>query len=331
VTGPDWRVARTAVALAERAELGRLLCTGPDLLPLLHRLSTADLATLAPGEGRPTVLTTPKGRIVERLFVHHLGDPGVLLVGGPGAAGRVSEHLRRYTFAERTGLREIAAEWLHLVLVGPRAAEALGAAGLPVPPPCGARTATVTGGAVHVLGQDGTGPAGFSVAGAAAPGAAARAAIETALPALGGRTVEAGALEICRVLAGLPGPGHELTEQHNPLEAGLWDAVSFSKGCYVGQEVIARLRTYDKVSRRLMGVELPADTPLPALPPGPVLYRDERPIGQVTSVARISPSRTVALAYVKRRHATAGLEVGLGPEPGAPRARLGELPFPDAV
>ena len=73
--------AREGCVLADRSELGRLLATGPDFLDLLHRLSTASVAGLNEGEGRPTVLTTPKGRIVERLFVHHLGPAGVLSVG----------------------------------------------------------------------------------------------------------------------------------------------------------------------------------------------------------------------------------------------------------
>ena len=101
--------------------------------------------------------------------------------------------------------------------------------------------------------------------------------------------------------------------------------MSFAKGCYVGQEVVARLDTYDKVSRRLVGLRLPAGAPAPA--PGTTLARDGRPIGEITSaVADPRDGAAIALAYVKRRGADVGDEVAVGG--GALRATLVELPFP---
>ena len=94
-------------------------------------------------------------------------------------------------------------------------------------------------------------------------------------------------LEARRVLCGLPASGHELTEDYNPLEANQWDAVSFDKGCYVGQEVVARLRTYDKVSRTIVGLELPAGSALPEK--GARLFDEEQAVGEVTSA--VEPAR----------------------------------------
>jgi folate-binding protein YgfZ len=309
--------------LAERSDLTRVLARGPDFLGLLHRLSTGAVASLGVGEGRPTVLTTAKGRIVERLFASHLGEAGVLCVGGAGTEARVLEHLARYTFAERTGLEPATAPMFQFVLVGPRGTAAIGSLGLEPAPRFGARPAAIGGCAVHLLGHDGLSGDGHSIVGRAPDAARVWAAAAAAARTQGGRLAGHEALEARRLLRGLPASGRELTEEHNPLEAGLWEAVSFDKGCYVGQEVVARLRTYDKISRSLVGLELPRG-PLPA--PGTPLRVEGAAIGQVTS-AVIPPGREVpiGLGYVKRRVLRPGLEVRVGD--AGDLARVVDLPF----
>lgn len=292
--------AERACAVADRSDLGRMLATGPDLPSLLHRLSTADVKNLQPGEGRPTVLTSAKGRIVERLSVHHLGDAGVLLVAGPEAATRVLLHLRKFTFAENTGLTDIGAETFAFALLGPRWQDAARVCGIPDLPPYGASSCTVAGTRVEVARTNGFDAEGVLVVGARDAAPPVQEALVEAAGALGGGVIDSGELEAWRILRGLPAPGRELTEEHNPLEAGLRDAVSFTKGCYVGQEVVARLNTYGKVSRALVRVEFPPGTPVPAA--GAAILRGGEVIGTITS-AVLPPGRVapVALAYVKAR------------------------------
>ena len=309
--------------LADVSTLSRLLATGPDFLALLQRLSTGDVAGLLAGQGKPTILTTPKGRIAERLFVHHLGQQGVLAVAGRDAGPRVLAHMLRYTFAERTGLEDVTGRTFQCALVGPHAAEALERAGLAQPEPCAVVESDLAGARVWVLGQDGVSPAGFSVMGDAAARAGVWDALAQAVLACGGMPAGELALEARRVLLGLPAPGHELTEEHNPLEAGQWDAVSFAKGCYVGQEVVARLRTYDKIASTLVRLELEAGAPLPA--PGSRLLDGERAVGRVTSaIAPPGRAQAVALGYVKRKALREGLVLSVAPS-GA-RARVVEQP-----
>jgi folate-binding Fe-S cluster repair protein YgfZ len=107
--------------MADRSDFARIESTGRDILDLLHRLSTQDLKNLAPGMGRPTVLTSPKGRIVERLFVFRVAPLRVLLVGSrlEGAAARIVEHLRRFTFSEDAGLQDATLATRAIVLCGP--------------------------------------------------------------------------------------------------------------------------------------------------------------------------------------------------------------------
>lgn len=324
----ELEAARRACAVAERSDFARLRATGKDILDLLHRLSTQDLKGLEPGTGAPTILTTPKGRIIERLFVHHLGGNGVLLVGGPGSAERIVAHLRKYTFAEDTGLADIASETAQIALVGPSARVAAQDAGLPVPEAWGSGAVDVGGGRVHVLGHDGYGLEGVSLIGSPAALAATLPAVFEAVRGRGGRPAGDLALEAWRVLSGFPASGRELTDDRNPLEAGQRVAVSFTKGCYVGQEVVARLNTYDKVSRRLVGLELSPGAEPPE--PGDVVLDGEREIGTLTSVV-VPPGwdHPVALAFVKSRGIPEGRsEVTLAGASGRVTARLVDLPFP---
>ncbi len=311
----ELRAALESCALADRGAFGRLLGTGPDLLDLLNRLSTKAVTRLTEGRGCATVLTTNKGRIVERLFVHHLGAAGVLLIAGPGGGERVASHLARYTFAEDTGLADVGEDWFHLALIGPAARRALEAAGLPAPEPLG----VVGEDDVHVLGQDGLSADGVSVAGP-------RRHAEQIRRRLGVAAAGDEALEAWRVLRGLPAAGHELSEEHNPLEAGLWDAVDFDKGCYVGQEVVARLKTYDKVASTLVGFRLAGRPP----ERGTFLFDEDRRVGVVTS-ALVPPGHddTFGLAYVKRDRADPGTSLRLDGD-DANRLTLHTLPFEPA-
>jgi folate-binding protein YgfZ len=324
--GAELRCALEGCVLADGSNLTRLLATGPDYLDLLQRLSTGDVASLGPRQGRPTILTTAKGRIVERLFVHCRDEGGVLSVAGPGAGARVIEHLSRYSFAEDLGLSEITHATFQFLLVGPRAVSAMEAIGLEPPEAFQLRPASIGGADVNILGQDGCSGDGFSIEGPDDLSAEVWDAFLPAVERAGGRPAGDEPIESRRVLRGLPASGHELTEEHNPLEAGQWEAVSFDKGCYVGQEVVARLRTYEKVSRALVGLDLPAGAALPAR--GAPLFDGGRRVGDLTS-AVLPPDREapVALGYVKRNALRVDLELRIGDDDDAVTARVVDLPF----
>jgi tRNA-modifying protein YgfZ len=266
-------------AVADLSAWPRLLATGPAFLGLLHRLSTGDIEGLRPGEGRPTVVTTPKGRILARLIVLHLGDEGVLALSGPGTGDRVRAHLAKYALGEDIGLSDAPPGPAHAI-VGPRWRERAGASGAPDLEPYA--TATTAGG-TRVARTNGFDDDGLLVLGHA----------PADLPRLSPQD-----LEVWRVVTQRRLAGRELTEDYNPLEAGLGDSVSFTKGCYVGQEVVARLNTYDKVARGIVALEMNGAPP----PGGARLLLGEREIGTVTSAVVDPRTGTVAaLGYVKRR------------------------------
>ena len=157
-----------------------------------------------------------------------------------------------------------------------------------------------------LLGQDGLSADGFSVVAPREAAANLREKLEGAVAACGGCPAGARAAEAFRILRGIPAPGRELTEARNPLEAGLNDAVSFDKGCYVGQEVVARLRTYDKISRALVGLSWPSGDALPES--GSPLAIEGRSVGTLTSaVRRPGGNDAIGLGYIKRRDLRAGM------------------------
>lgn len=310
MSGTDRGVQPLAVALercgvADRTELARLVATGPDFLGLLHRLSTGDVASLAEGTGRPTVLTSPKGRIVERTTVHQLGADGVWILGGPQSADGVLAHLKKYTFAERTGLTDVTSETAAFAIVGPSWPDAARAAGLPPVAPYGAAAWPFEGTRAFVFGTNGYDPDGVLAVCGVAQAPAMHEALVAAVLSVHGAELDALDLEAWRILGGRPSRGAELDAEHNPLEAGLRDAVSFTKGCYVGQEVVARLNTYDKVSRRLVRLELARGASAPAR--GAAVRHAGREVGTVTSsVHHPALEAAVALAYVKSRELPPG-------------------------
>lgn len=315
-TGPEaaYRAARDGAIVVPRTDRERLLFRGKDALDLLHRLTTNDLKGLRPGEGAAAVFTTPKGRILDLVLFHRLPE-GVLAITGPGRARPIADWVERYTFREEVRAEDWTAGHATLGIFGVRAPEAVAAAFgeaapalplhhvMPVARDGAAgwltRTWPMAGGGYHL-----TAPVG-----SIEPLRGALLSHPSAVPA------GPGDLEALRIEAGLPEQGSELGEERNPWEACLDDAISLDKGCYVGQEVVARLNTYRKVSRLLVRVELPGGPPPPR---GAAVRRGDEAIGEVTSAALIpGTGRAVALAYVRDEDAVAGTPVALSWDGGA--------------
>jgi len=291
-------------AVADLSTWSRLLATGPAFLDLVHRLSTGDVLGLAPGEGRPTVVTTPKGRILARLILLHLGDEGILALSGPGTGDKVRAHVTKYALGENIGLNDVTSSTKAYAVVGPRWAETARAMGLPDLAPYA--TVTTPEG-TRVARTNGFDDDGLLILSDRPP---------QDLPLLSSEELEA-----WRILTGRPLAGCELTEDYNPLEAGLEDAVSFTKGCYTGQEVVARLNTYDKVAREIVRLEIPGQSVPPA---GARVVLGDREVGTLTSAAPDPSGPAIAaLAYVKKRdlpQGTTGVEVVW--EAGRAKARI---------
>ncbi len=281
---------------------GRLRCTGEDSLDLLNRLSTNALMDLPTGSGAHTVLTSNKGRIVDVIFVLRQADHLLLLTGG-GNEARVAEWIDFYTIIEDTEVEDITSDTTAMSLMGPSAATLLDSlAGPDAAPAENEDAAEVAIDGVHAttIRRDVGAIPAFDLIAPGTDGPALREAVTDAGACPVGRSV----VELARVEQGVPAFGAELSEAYNPLEAGLQHMVSYTKGCYIGQEVIARLTTYDKVQKRLVRLAWPADA---GVDPGSKLMLDGRQAGVVTSAIRDPRTGNGAgLGYVRKALIDAG-------------------------
>ncbi len=322
-----YRAGRQAALLVETAGRGRLRLTGAARQGLLHRITTGDIKALAPGRGGPTLLVTGKGRILDRLAVLCRADD-LLVLTSEGTGERSREMIRKYVVFEDVQVHDETAATFLLALHGARAADVLAAAtGGPVDlAPYAHRPVRLGDLDVTLAREPGFGGgAAWLVLGPAAGCEAARqrllaagephgivAAGETRAGSAAGPGAAA-ALEALRIEAGLPAAGHELDEAYNPLEMRQEDALSFDKGCYVGQEVIARLRTYDKVRRQLVRLEVAGSEPVAA----GAAVRGAHGEGVITSAAPVpGAGRWVALAVLPAEGGAQGeveIETPAGP------------------
>ncbi|WP_241004453.1 folate-binding protein YgfZ [Conexibacter sp. SYSU D00693] len=305
-----YEVLTQGCGLVDRSESGKLALTGDQAAEMLNGLVTNDVEALEPGHGLYAAYLTPKGRMLGDVRVLRREDE-LLLLCERSALQDLFDLLRRGVVGWRAELHKRTVQMALFSLVGPAADAVLDMA---APPAHEHAHVPVLGGvAVRTdLGADVVVPA--ERAGEAKAWLLERGAVE----------VDEAAAEVVRVERGRPRYGVDLDSTVIPQEAGLNDrAVSFTKGCYVGQETVARLFYKGKPNRRLRGLAL--DAPVE---PGAVLRAGEREAGRVGS-AVVSPARgPLALAFV-RREVEDGAEVEVG-DAGV-RARVVALPFGDAA
>jgi hypothetical protein len=329
-TAAEYQAAANATAAHDASYMGRLKATGDDALDLINRMSTNKVVGLEPGQGAPTVLTTDRGRILDLIGVVNTGDH-VLLVTSPGNQQAVIDWLDKYTILEDLTVEDITAKSTMIHLLGPGSESTLQAAAsvaLGTLRDFHTLSVQVGGHRVRIVRYPLGRLSGFLVI--TSPDTAA--AVWDRLGNLGSVALGNEAYEALRVRYSVPRFGPEMGDDYNPLEAGLIGAIDFAKGCYIGQEVIARLDTYRKVQKHLASLLFSPDS---AAAPGAALLHSDRPMGRVTSVARIPATvedsrfiggEIVGLGYVR----TASAAVGTRLEVEAPAegwAEVVELPM----
>ncbi len=300
----------TDTAAFDISDSGRLSVRGDDALDLLNRLSTNDLELLQPGGGMATVLTTNKGRIIDLLRVLHLGDR-LLILTSPGTSDRVVEWIDFYTFAEDITVADAAPDTSHFLFVGEGAGDALSEAGFGAWDLVEPLSHAIADGTHTIVRADlGSIPAWEVIA---PHGQDIRAD--------GIERHGANVLETLRIEQGVPAFPSELNDSRNPLEANLKPHINFNKGCYIGQEVVARLNTYDRVQRFLC--QLVVDDTI-TLDPGSALTVDGADAGEVASSI---PG--LALAYLRKRFYEDGARVQVQHADGSVQATVSDLRPPE--
>jgi folate-binding protein YgfZ len=265
-----------------------VVATGADRIRFLHGLVTGNVAGTEPGRGCRAALLTPKGQVVSDLRIFVRPDD-VRIVVDAGQAATLATTLARYAIMDDFAAAPVP-EFSFFSLLGPAAAGRLAAARVDVgtlataPPLAHAEVGSFWIARVRELGAD-----GFWIGGAATDVASLREKLAADVPELEGAVAEA-----ARIDALEPRFGAEITADYFPMEVGLAGAIDYTKGCYLGQEPIVRVRDRGHINWRLVGLDI-AGAADPR--PGDALTCDAKPkAGRVTSAARLPDGRGVALA-----------------------------------
>lgn len=305
----QYRQLREECGLVDRTERAVLTVTGPDAAEYLQGQLTNDVEALAPGDGQYAALLDRKGHMQSDLRVLRVSAEEILLEVEGVAREAVVRHLTMYSIGREVAVADLGEERAVLSLIGPRSAELAGTAPLPED----ACEATSVAG-VEVVAAGSAEGVDLIVA------TAERERLRTALLDAGAVAVSPAAAEILRIEAGRPRFGAEMGTETMPAEAGIVEqAVSFTKGCYIGQETVARLHYKGKPNRHLRGLRLSA----PATP-GAAVRLGEKEVGRLGS-AGVSPALGAIGLAILRREAEPGSEVAVG-EDGV-TAEVTALPF----
>jgi folate-binding protein YgfZ len=305
----QYRQLREECGLLQRDGRGVVLVSGPDAAEYLQGQLTNDVEALEPGEGQYSALLDRKGHMQSDLRVLRPGVEEVLLDCEPGARAAVVRHLQMYAIGREVAVADLSEERSIVSLLGPRAVEIAGTAVLPE----NACESAALGG-VECLTAGTRDGVDLICASAEAP------RLREALLAAGAVEISEAATEILRIEQGVPRFGAEMNAETMPAEAGIVEqAVSFTKGCYIGQETVARLHYKGRPNRHLRGLKLSGQAA-----PGALLRLGEKEVGRLGSAA-VSPALgTIGLAIV-RREAEPGAELSVG-EDGV-TAEVAALPF----
>src|SRR3954447_3586202 len=276
----QYRQLREECGLLDRSHRGKLLVSGGEAAEYLQGQLTNDVEALEPGDGLYAALLDRKGHMQGDMRVLRPGEGHDLLLDTePEALEAVRRHLAMYKIGRDVDVVDVTAERAILSLIGPRAVEIAGSAALPEN--C-CEAVTIAGAQVLAVGA----AAGIDLI----FDAEARDRVNEALLAAGAAEVSAEAAEIVRIESGRPRFGAEMGTATMPAEAGIVEqAVSFTKGCYIGQETVARLHYKGKPNRHLRGLKLSAAVSAAAgAGPGDPVLLGEKEVGRLGS-AGVSP------------------------------------------
>jgi tRNA-modifying protein YgfZ len=308
--------ARSGVAIYDSSHWGKIIVGDRDRLRFLHNQSTGSFEGRKSGEGCETVFVTSTARTID-LATALILDEEVLLIVSPNRRKYLFDWLDRYIFfADRVTLEDIGDRTASFTLMGTESQTILKQLGCPdisgLPKFAhllcqidGIETRIVIGNELHLPGyqlicdRDRAG------------------ALWQRLTELGAMPLGENAWEILRIEQGRPKPDAELTEDYNPLEVGLWENIFFDKGCYIGQETIARLNTYRGVKQCLWGIKLAASVQV-----GTALMLEGEKVGVLTSCTETDRG-IFGLGYVRVKAGGVGLKVWLDDVDG----EIVDLPF----
>ncbi|HEV2455926.1 MAG TPA: glycine cleavage T C-terminal barrel domain-containing protein, partial [Verrucomicrobiae bacterium] len=326
----EYRALRETAGVLDFSFRSRICLTGNDRVRFLHGQVTNDVKKLRAGEGCYAAVTTAKGKMESDLNLFSLPDE-LLLDFEPGLSEKISQRLERFIVSDDVQIVDAAPHYGLLTVQGPKAAEVVKRVGLLETAPAKefgiVKIADETLGEIYVATFRRLLAPGFDIFVPNQSMGAVADKLAAAAKSTGGRLCGWTAFETTRIEAGAPRFGADMDETNLPMESIESRAVSFNKGCYIGQEVLNRIHAIGHVAKELRGLRLAEG--LKSLPDkGAKLLRDGKEAGYVTSAVR-SPAldANIALGYVRREANEIGTELTLQTADGTSPAKIVNLPF----
>ena len=306
------QAATEGVVICDRSHWGRIEISDSDRLSFLHNQSTNQIKQLQAGQGCDTVIINSTARTLDLASVF-CQEESLLLLVSPNRHEQLMQWFDRYIFfQDKVKLDNLTEKTGTISVIGPKSDALLAQLGWTLPEKQHHHTTIAhEGHPLTIAKGSGLVGDGFTLI---FENAIADTLAEQLMGA-GAIAIGDTAWEALRIADGRPQADAELTEDFNPLEAGLWHNISFDKGCYIGQETIARLDTYDGVKQKLWGINSAI-----AIQAGDIITVDQKKAGIVTSV---NQSGLQGLGYVKTKLAGQGDTVSIGNA----EATLTEVPF----
>ena len=318
----QYRAAMTGAGVVDRSMLGKVTVTGRDRAAFLQGMLSNDVKALQPGQGCPAAFLDAHGKVVSLLTVYALEDR-ILLELPAGSTDTFLQTIDKFLISEKAEFESSDDAYAILALQGPKTGELLArVSGTPLDlAPYAHAEISIGGAAVRVMRRSEAVTTGFHCW--VAPEQAA--AVWKALREGGALPVGADAAEVLRLEAGIPMYGVDVDDRVILPETRLDALVSYTKGCYIGQETVARVKYRGHINRGLSGLVLDGD----AVPsPGDVILAEDTEVGRVTSAARsITLGKPIALGYVRREHFEPGSVVSVRSGDSLASARVSDLPL----
>lgn len=303
MSGPaGYDALREGAAWLDLSERGKIRARGADRARLLHAITTNDIQQLTPGTGCYAFFLNAQGRVLGDAHILCFEDH-FLLDTEPQTHQKLHQHIDQYIIADDCTVEDVTSATATLAVEGPKAKEALASIGATLPT---APYATVGWGAWIIANAGYTGGPGYFLFSAREH----PAELAQQLDAAGAAAASEEAFRVVRLEHGKPRYGEDISERFLAQETQQMHAIHFNKGCYLGQEIVERVRSRALLHRLLMPVHLDTDTPPPA---GARLQAEGKDAAEITSAA-YSPGlgKTVALAYVRAEHARPGAILQFG-------------------
>jgi folate-binding protein YgfZ len=293
-----YEALRHGAGLLDLSARGRIVARGRDRARLLHNLTTNEVKKMTPGSACYAFLLSPQGRIQADLYLNCFAEH-FLIDTEPELREKALQHIKRYIIADQVELDDVTDATACIGVEGPGAAAILTQAGVPVP----GDYQHAAWGDSTVAGITSTGQPGVRIYCAASEAAAILAKLEAA----GAKPVSVEDARIVRIENGKPRYGEDIVEKSLPQETQQMHAVSFTKGCYLGQEIVERIRAQGHVNKKLVRLEIAGTEPPPT---GTKALANGAEAGAITSAAYSPASGHVAaMGYLRTQFADAGVEV----------------------